>query len=243
MDNQTHPVDMYVGNKLCLRRKSLQMSLSQLAEKMGISHQQIQKYEKGTTRISASVLYELASILGVSVEYFYEGFNPDANDYSVPGVEDTISLKRKEKFFVLLIEDSATDEVLTRKAIEACPQNVEVYSVHDGVEALQFLRNKRGINSFPRPDIVLLDLNIPKKDGMTVLKEMKRDAEIIDIPVIVLTNTINAHEMYEVYKAYASGFISKSFDINEFRRHIAIMIDYWSSAVVLPSMCRKSENA
>ncbi len=236
IEYQTHPVDLYVGQRLYERRKKLQMSLSQLGEKMCLSHQQVQKYEKAATRISASVLYELSNILGVSVSYFYDGFNPDANEYYIPGVSDVISLERKKPFNVLLVEDSITDEVLTRKALEACDHEVNIHSVHDGIKALDFLRNKKGINTFPRPDVILLDLNIPKKTGMDVLRDMKRDAEIMDIPVIVLTNTINAKEMVDVYKAYASGFISKSFDLNQFKENISTMVSYWSHAVVLPNM-------
>jgi DNA-binding response OmpR family regulator len=87
---------------------------------------------------------------------------------------------------------------------------------------------------------VLLDLNIPKRDGQTVLKEIKRDREIQDIPVIILTNSISVQEMIMVYKNQASGYISKSFDYDVFQKNMIGLVDYWSTVVVLPNTAQEA---
>lgn len=212
------------------------MSQLQLAELLRVSHQQVQKYEQGMTRISASTLYDIGRIMSVVPSFFYEGFNPTLPASNT--IDDIISLERPKQLNILLVEDNASDEILTRKALEECDAEIIVHSVYDGIEALKCLRGRGSITPFQRPDIVLLDLNIPKKQGMEVLKEIKNDHELRHIPIIVLTNSINAQEMFETYRLYASGYITKSFDITRFNKNIIDMVEYWASAVILPSHFR-----
>jgi DNA-binding response OmpR family regulator len=101
--------------------------------------------------------------------------------------------------------------------------------------ALDFLRNKTTSVDFPRPDVILLDLNIPKRDGATVLREIKRDRDISDIPVIIMTNSINFQEMISCYKSFAAGYICKPFDFDIFQNCIDSFARYWAQSVVLPS--------
>lgn len=233
-----HPVDVYVGHKIRERRQKLNLSLVDMSDKLDISHQQIQKYEQGITRVSASMLYDIAKVFGVTIAYFYEGYKENASGgiSNIPEKNDLIDFDKLRALNILLVEDDPSDEILTRKALDYTSCDANIHTVYDGVAALEFLRNKKGINNFPRPDIIFLDINIPKKDGVVVLRDIKRDSSLRDIPVIVLTNCINAHEMYEVYSAYASGFIAKSFDFKVFRENMVIVMDYWSKAVVLPYM-------
>jgi CheY-like chemotaxis protein len=153
---------------------------------------------------------------------------------------DIISHNLEKPLSILLVEDDPTDELLTRRALEAADHKVHIFCVHDGAQAIEFLRYKTMNVDFPRPDIVLLDLNIPKRDGQTVLKEIKRDREIQDIPVIILTNSISVQEMIMVYKNQASGYISKSFDYDVFQKNMIGLVDYWSTVVVLPNTAQEA---
>lgn len=228
-----HEIDIYVGEKLRQRRKILNLSQSALGEMVALSLQQIQKYEQGTNRIAASKLYEFAQVLRVPITYFYDGI--ELLDSQQKEREDgKIHPQRSKPINIMLVEDNAADEVLTRKAIEASGIRNEIHSAHDGVEALHQLRGKSAYNH--KPDIVLLDINLPKLDGLSVLKEMKRDSQLKEIPVIVITNSINRKDMVDSYKAGASGFLYKSFDVDEFNRNISSTVHYWSESVVLPSM-------
>jgi len=232
--DKNHTIDVYVGERLRQRRKALGLSQGDLGEMVDLSLQQIQKYEQGTNRIAASKLYEFSQVLRVPITYFYDGVdNAAISDNTGSNI---ISFKRKRPLAILLVEDNAADEVLTRMALEECTVASEIFAVHDGAEALQFLRNKKKANTFPRQDVILLDLNIPKVDGMAVLKEIKRDREVDDIPVIVLTNSISRQEMLDAYKKGASGFMTKSFNVEEFNKNISLLVEYWSSVLVLPSM-------
>jgi CheY-like chemotaxis protein len=234
--SSAHPIDIYIGHRLRTHRKKLGLRQLDLADLLKVSYQQIQKYEHGTTRISVSTLYDISKIMGVEPGYFYEGFNPNIKQHFLPSADDVISLERQPSLNVLLIEDSASDEILTRKAFEVCKAEIKIHSLYDGVEAMKFLRGQNvGAAPFMRPDIILLDLNIPRKQGVEVLKEVKNDRDLRSIPIIILTNSINAKEMQETYKLFASGYISKSFDINRFIRNIVTMVDYWSSTVILPT--------
>jgi len=234
--SKANPVDVFVGRKIRERRQKLGWTLSELAEKLNISHQQVQKYEQGNTRVSAGVLYYIARILGTSTNYFFEGYNPERVENLKYSEVDTISFARRSYINVLLIEDDPSDELLTRKALEECQPVAKVYCLHDGEAVLEFLRNQKATNPFPRPDIIFLDLNIPKRDGHFVLKEIKRSRETMDIPVVILTNSISKKEMVSVYQNYASGYICKSFDFATFKRQIISAVDYWSNTVVLPNM-------
>ncbi len=231
-----HPIDSYIGSKIRTHRKKLSLSQSDLANLLKISHQQIQKYEQGLTRISVSTLYDISRVMGVVPGFFYEGFQLNASHATPPASQDIISSERPRSLNILLVEDDASDEILARKALESCASDItiSIHTAHDGVEALQFLRNNLS-SSFLMPDIILLDLNIPKKQGIEVLKEIKNDRNMRHIPVIILTHSINAAEMFETYKLYASGYIAKSFDVNRFNKDISNMIEYWLTTVVLPN--------
>ncbi len=227
-------LDQYIGKRLREKRQKLGFTLTDLAEKLAVSHQQIQKYEQAQSRISAITLYQLGEILGVEPSYFFQGFSAFQKKCGrIHG--DVIVPDRQSSLNVLLIEDDAADELLARRAFAEASLPVNIFTVHDGVAALDCLRNRSTLVDFPRPDIILLDLNIPKHDGATVLREIKRDREISDIPVIILTNSINFQEMISCYKTYAAGYICKPFDFDVFQKSIDALVRYWALTVVLPS--------
>lgn len=231
-------IDIYVGKKLRDKRQKAGLTLAEIANKIGVSHQQIQKYEHAQSRISASALFQLSKILGVTSDYFFDGFQASDDGNDKKNVSDIISPHRSKSLNILIVEDDPADELFLRRALENCEHKTQVFSVHDGIKALEFLRKKNGnvtgATLFPKPDIILLDVNIPKRDGHEVLKEIKRDRDIQDIPVIIITNGISIKEMISLYKSQAAGYVCKSFDFDTFQENINGLVNYWASVVVLP---------
>lgn len=228
-------IDDYVGKKLRQRRKKIGATLSDLSKHLNVSHQQVQKYEQGETRISAGILYRISQMLGVKPDYFFEGYKAKGIDQEKIRKTDIIEFQPESPLNILLVEDDPSDEILLKKILEEYSPVPNVYSLRDGEQALSFLIGKNMVEHFPMPDIIFLDLNIPKVKGFDVLRALKRDADIRMIPVIVVSNSINKKEMLDVYKNYASGYVCKNFDLSIFKQQIFASLDYWSSTVVLPS--------
>lgn len=233
--NNTKELDIFLGKKLRDFRERVGWTLTELGEKVGVSHQQIHKYEQSDSKIAASMLYKFAQVFDANPNAFFEGFNPQSLEIVK---DDIISLKQKDVINILLIEDSSADEFLIRKALENCGHQFNFYCLHESEEVFSFLRRKLAIAPFPRPDIILLDLNLPKVNGLSILKSLKQDREIQDIPIIVLTSSLNKMDMINAYKNHASGYISKSFDFNVFQESLQKTINYWVGAVVLPGSTR-----
>jgi CheY-like chemotaxis protein/plasmid maintenance system antidote protein VapI len=228
-------LDVFLGKKLRDYRERVGWTLAELGERLHLSHQQVHKYERAESRISASMLYKLSQLFETAPKAFYEGFTPkflmeQSNDNS-----GEISLSAKRKINILLIEDSSADEFLIRNALEKCGRDFTFYCLHNSDEVFNFLRRKLEISPFPRPDLILLDLNLPKISGISILKSLKQDHEFKDIPIIILTSSLRQEDMLSAYKNHASGFVVKAFDTDEFRKNILTTVNYWIEAVVLPS--------
>lgn len=108
--------------------------------------------------------------------------------------------------------------------------------MHDGAHALEFFRklSSQEITVFPKPHLIFMDLFMPNGNGLALLSDIKRRPILKDIPVIVLTNSVNLADIKESYKLQASGFIRKSFDFNEFKSQLFSALSYWISTVMLP---------
>ena len=135
---------------------------------------------------------------------------------------------------ILLVEDNPGD---ARLAVEALKDNKirnELYTVEDGVEATNFLRKKGKYSNVPRPDLILLDLNLPKKDGREVLAEIKEDDELKVIPVVVLTISKAEEDILKSYNLHANCFITKPIDLKQFMEVIKSIESFWLSIVKLP---------
>jgi CheY-like chemotaxis protein len=232
MDSETNTLDIFLGKKLKDYRQKLGWTLAEMAEKIGVSHQQIHKYEQGLTKISATLLFKLSQMFSVSPNCFFEGFDPTSLAINREGL---ISMKKKEIINILMIEDNPADEFLARRALENSGHKFNIYCLKDRDEVFNFLRRQLDISPFSRPDIILLDLNLPKVSGHSILKALKQDRELQDIPVIVLTSSLNRTDMINSYKNHASGFIIKSFDYEVFEKNLQTAINYWIDAVVLPN--------
>ncbi len=235
---EQNDIDVYIGARLKKQRQKLGISQNRIAEELGVSHQLIQKQEAGETRISASMLYQMAKILNLNTDYFFEGYNDVTDNIStLPQKGDIVRSNIKNGWNVLLIEDNPEDEILFRKSIDACfPEyDVNLHVSHNGLEAMQYLRQK-GIENREGviPDIIFLDLNLPQTDGLSLLKEVKQDRDLRFIPIVILTNSVNAEEMLKSYQMFASGYICKSFDINTFRDKLRNVLSYWMTIVITP---------
>lgn len=233
--DQHQTVYCFVGQRIRERRKTLKMSQSQLAELMGFSYQQIQKYETGSSQVSVGKLLQLAQVLNVPPLYFYEGIKLD--DGIGQGIErDTIQKTRTTPLNVLLVEDSPGDVILFRKALSVCSEQVDLHVIHDSETVGDYLHNHDAKFGKPRPDLVILDLSLPKITGLQLLKSIKSNTETMEIPVVILTNSISRKEMREAYRLGASGFIQKSVDMDQYIEAIEIAVHYWARAVALPAM-------
>ncbi|HVL52457.1 MAG TPA: response regulator [Actinomycetota bacterium] len=133
---------------------------------------------------------------------------------------------------ILLVEDNPGDVELTEDALRRSKVTTKVAVVNDGEDALEYL-NSRDDGSMP--DLVLLDLNLPKKDGMEVLKEMRGDPNLKHIPVVVLTTSEAERDILASYQLGANCFISKPVDLNEFRKVVESIDDFWFTIVKLPN--------
>lgn len=135
---------------------------------------------------------------------------------------------------VLLVEDNPGDAELIRIALEDSKVSINLNVVEDGVEAMAFLRKQEKYNQVPNPDIVLLDLNLPKKDGREVLAEIKADAALKRIPVVVLTTSQAEEDILKAYSLAANCYITKPVDFDQFVKIVQSIENFWFAIVKLP---------
>jgi len=136
---------------------------------------------------------------------------------------------------ILLVEDSPGDVDLTREALEGTKIRNTLHVVGDGEEAIAFLRRKGKYADAPRPGLILLDLNLPKKDGREVLAEIKRDKNLKRIPVVVLTTSKEEEDILKSYNLHANCYITKPIDLNQFLRVVKSIEEFWLTIVRLPN--------
>ena len=135
---------------------------------------------------------------------------------------------------ILLAEDSAGDVRLTREALKDAKVLNTLHVARDGVEAMDFLHRRNGFDGVPRPDIILLDLNMPRMNGREVLKAIKEDPEFARIPVVVLTTSAAEKDILESYSLHANCYINKPVDMEKFVAVVRTIEDFWLTIVKLP---------
>ncbi|SFX43845.1 response regulator [Marinospirillum alkaliphilum] len=138
-------------------------------------------------------------------------------------------------FCVLLVEDDAADAHLTRMAFEEGRLLVDLQHALDGVDAFDYLHQQGRHSQAPRPDLILLDLNMPRMDGRSFLERIKQDEDFRQIPVVVLTTSEAESDILASYNLGAAGFIVKPVEIDLFIRQVQQLKDYWISLVRLPA--------
>ena len=135
---------------------------------------------------------------------------------------------------ILLVEDNPGDADLAREALESSKLYNRLYVVDDGEKAMSFLRRQDLYTDVPRPDLILLDLNLPRKDGREVLAEIKEDEYLKSIPVVILTTSRAEEDVLKSYNLHANCYISKPIDLNQFLHVVRSIENFWLSIVILP---------
>ena len=135
---------------------------------------------------------------------------------------------------ILLVEDSPGDVRLTQEALRDAKVQNSLHVVTDGEEAIAFLRHIGSYTEAPRPDLILLDLNLPKKDGREILAEIKADASLKTIPVVVLTTSESDTDILQSYQLHANCYITKPADLQGFMKVVRSIEGFWLSIVKFP---------
>ena len=135
---------------------------------------------------------------------------------------------------ILLVEDNPGDVRLTKEALKDAKVLNEIYVARDGVEAMQFVNKEGSFSSAPMPDLILLDLNLPRKDGREVLAEIKKDPKLKHIPIVVLTTSKADEDIIRTYNLHANAYITKPVDLNRFVEIMHALEEFWFTIVKLP---------
>ena len=144
-------------------------------------------------------------------------------------------VEEKERMIdILMVEDSESDLKLAQIALRNARLLNQLNFVQDGVEAMRYLRREGGYGDAPRPDIILLDLNLPKKNGHEVLAEIRADDGLRSIPVVVLTTSDSDHDVLKSYELSANCFITKPVDMGKFMEVVRSLEHFWVKIVRLP---------
>lgn len=224
--------DQKIGAKLREKRKQMGMTLDVLSKRMGISLPQMQKYEAGATKLSPRFIYELSKIFSVKPNYFFEDLGLEEAFEKTQGL---LSQAKQSPLRVLIIDDNPSDTCLTQAALQESQKEIITFEIRDPEEVIPIINRRSFPTAFMFPDIILLDLQMPKMHGLELLKRLKKDRVCAHIPVIVLSNTINRQEMQQAYESFAAGYICKPFEIKDYKEKLMRTVDYWTEAVILPS--------
>jgi DNA-binding response OmpR family regulator len=135
---------------------------------------------------------------------------------------------------ILLVEDSPSDAEFTNEALKEAKVRNHLSIVEDGVQAMEFLRRQGRYSNAPRPDLIMLDLNLPRKDGREVLAELKADDKLKMIPVVVLTTSRAEEDIIRAYKLHANCYITKPVDFQQFLTVVRSIESFWLFVVTLP---------
>ena len=140
---------------------------------------------------------------------------------------------------ILLVEDNPGDADLAREALENGKLANNLHVLDDGEKAMAFLRREGAYGAAPRPDLVLLDLNLPKKDGREVLAEIKADPNLKRIPVVILTTSKAEEDVLRSYNLHANCYVTKPIDLGQFLKVVKSIEDFWLTIVALPPNGKK----
>ena len=139
---------------------------------------------------------------------------------------------------ILLVEDNAGDVELTREAFKNSKLAVNLHHAKDGEQCMAFIRKQGQYTNAPTPDIILLDLNMPRMDGREVLAEISGDESLRHLPVVILTTSHEEKEILKMYQLRCCSYIVKPVDLHQFERSIRAFSDYWLTVVVLPAAAK-----
>ena len=153
----------------------------------------------------------------------------------MPEQFDDMSASSRQKLHILIVENDPAAVHLTKEAFREAGLTEAIMSVPDGEEALALLRRKGKYTEHPHPDLIFLDLHLPKKSGLEVLAEIKEHPKLKITPIVVVSGSANPKEVREAYQLHASCYIRKPDDLFEFLQFIKICYEFWGTVVTLPS--------
>jgi CheY-like chemotaxis protein len=136
---------------------------------------------------------------------------------------------------ILLVEDDPGDELITREAFEHNKLQNRLHVAHDGEEGLNYLYKRGEFADAPRPDLILLDLNLPKYDGRQLLEKVKSDPDLARIPIVVLTTSAAEEDILKSYKLHANAYVTKPVDLDQFMKAVRQIDEFFVQVVRLPS--------
>jgi chemotaxis family two-component system response regulator Rcp1 len=145
-----------------------------------------------------------------------------------------VETSNTESIEILMVEDNAKDARLAEEILRDSKIHNNLYHVKDGVEAMQFLHRQGAYTHAPHPDLILLDLNLPRKDGREVLAEIKEDPELRLVPVVVLTTSEAERDLVRTYDLHANAYVVKPIDLDRFIEVVQAIEDFWFAIVKLP---------
>ena len=137
---------------------------------------------------------------------------------------------------ILLVEDDPGDELITREAFEHNKLHNRLHVAHDGEEGLNYLYRRGEYSDAPRPDLILLDLNLPKYDGRQLLEKIKSDPDLSHIPVVVLTTSAAEEDILRSYKLHANAYVTKPVDLDQFMKAVRQIDEFFVQVVRLPNV-------
>lgn len=140
---------------------------------------------------------------------------------------------------VLLVEDNIADIRITQEALKESKLQIDLNTVNDGVQALEYLRRQGNYKDADRPDLILLDLNMPRKDGRETLKEIKEDEDLRRIPVVILTVSKDEEDIIKTYNMHANCYIPKPVKLEQFMEIVKAIDSFWFAIVKLPPNGKK----
>ena len=144
------------------------------------------------------------------------------------------SVGTERPVIILMVEDNPTDVLIAKEGLSGARMLNTLHIADDGIEAMDFLHRRGKFPSAPRPDMIILDLNMPRKNGQEVLAEIKADSDLRDIPVIILTTSKSREDISKAYGLFANCYISKPVDFDEFTKVVQTIQDFWFTVVTLP---------
>ena len=140
-----------------------------------------------------------------------------------------------KSFEILLVEDNEGDVGLIEEVFEEAKIRNSLHVAEDGEEAVLYLHSEGKFSGSPRPDLIILDLNLPKKDGREVLRDIKKDENFHNIPVIILTTSTAERDILRAYELHANAYVTKPLDFNQFIKVVGSIVNFWLEIVKLPS--------
>lgn len=210
-----------IANAVRMKRLDLGLSQKSLAERSNLHPTYISELEGGRRNLSVKALSQVAQALNMTFAQLAS--------YAESGMQELI-----QPLLILLVEDSKPDVRLIQQALQRKTPAPVFEIVTDGASALQYLRKKGDYKKAATPDLIILDLNLPKKSGREVLAEIKKDESLRSIPVVIFSTSSAREDIQKSYNLNANCFITKPVDVDSFFKTVGALHDYWFKVVKLP---------